>query len=73
VDASNKKPAEAQGLDSSAFERAAIVFAFMRLDAPKLYAIISKYTVEADRMTIVRGARALFWRWMRERDRQWGL
>jgi hypothetical protein len=72
MQASNKKSDVAQALDSSALERAAVVFAFARLfallmlgDMFRLAAVAEAYPAEAARMAIVREARALFWQCMR--------
>jgi len=66
----NKKSAVAQGLESLALERAAIVFAFT------CFAVVEAHPAEAARMAIVREARALFWecmRAMRDANKAWGL
>ena len=57
--ASNKKSTVAQGLDSSAFEQAAIVFAFT------VFAVVEAHPAEAAGMAIVHETRALFWECMR--------
>ena len=67
---SNKKSTVAQGLDSSAFEQAAIVFAFT------CFAVMQAPLAEIARTAIVRDARALLWqcmRAMRDADKAWGL
>jgi hypothetical protein len=83
MQASNKKSDEAQALDSSALERAAVVFAFTRLfallmlaDMFRLAAVVETHPFEAARIAIVREARALFWeciRAMRDADKAWSL
>jgi hypothetical protein len=68
--ASNKKSDVAQALDSSALERATVVFAFT------CFADVEAHPAEAARMAIVREASALFWRCiraMRDADKAWGL
>jgi hypothetical protein len=68
--ASNKKSTVGQGLDSSAFEQAAIVFAFT------CFAVMEAPLAEIARTAILREARALLWQciWaMRDADKAWGL
>lgn len=68
--ASNKKSTVAQGLDSSAFEQAAIVFAFT------CFAVMEAPLAEIARTAIVLEARGLLWqciRAMRDADKAWGL
>jgi hypothetical protein len=70
MQASSKKSDVAQPLDSSASERAAVVFAFT------CFAVVEAHLAEAARMAIMREARALFWqcmRAMRDADKAWGL
>ena len=70
MQASNKKSDVAQALDSSALERAAVVFAFT------CFAVMEAHLAETARTAIVREARALFWqcmRAMRDADKAWGL
>jgi hypothetical protein len=72
--ASSSKPAVAQGLVSSAFERTAIVFTSSFLAARSVGS--EAHPVEAARTTIVREARALFCqciRPMRDADKTWSL